>query len=243
MCPLHSNTCTALSFPRPGEDGDADSDEDGELLYLPRYLRENDKLVTLKFNSLVLDMECLRALAAAVDSTGIRVLELRNNSFGLWVVWEEFSSLFSRLRQLEELDMGGNYLGSQGCEALVDLVQHDDTRLKALSLRDNDIDDESISILTGALKENVMLRELDLDRNKDITCCGWKQIAQVLCDNSSIKSTLASNHFLRSLGEEFSSVPAIIERTVFITDDGDIRGRISELLEINTGYINNSIGK
>ena len=121
------------------------------------------------------------------------ILQLNKN-------WGHLMSGLSQLHLLENLDLSKNHIGRDGCEALATLLEKENSVLKCLSLTKTRIDNECISVIVNALRNNKTLEKLNLSKNKRITESGWKCILDLICDSTSINSTYLSNHTLQGLG-------------------------------------------
>ena len=102
-------------------------------------------------------------------------------------------------KHLTWLSLIGNIINANGCHELAKLLQGGDSTLKDLYLRGNTIDDEGIAILVAALQNNTSLTALSLRGNDAISKQGKVSLLRLVCNISSIESTLQSNHTLRDL--------------------------------------------
>ncbi|KAL7533316.1 hypothetical protein ACHAXR_009794 [Thalassiosira sp. AJA248-18] len=84
------------------------------------------------------------------------------------------------LDQLKTLELSGNHIGRDGCEALATLLRDPKCSLITLCLGENDIDDNSAIVLANALDKNNTLRKLYLDHNTEITNIGWGAFCHVI---------------------------------------------------------------
>ena len=80
--------------------------------------------------------------------------------------------------QLEKLILFDMDVGRNECTALAALL-HPTARLQELDLGHNDMDDEGVDILMGAIV-NCNLRSLNLSYNRSITARGWRSLASLL---------------------------------------------------------------
>jgi len=103
---------------------------------------------------------------------------------------------------VEQLTLCSNMISSNGCRALAQLLQREDSTLKELLLCDNHIDNEGAEILANSLRRNKSLTTLDLRDNR-IT--GHARFLSLVNDVSSIKTTLCSNHTLENVNLGFDS--------------------------------------
>ena len=102
-------------------------------------------------------------------------------------------------KNLTYLSLSGNIINANGCHELAKLLQGGDSTLKDLYLTDNTIDDEGVAILVAALQNNTSLTALSLRGNDAISKQGKVSLLRLVCNISSIESTLQSNHTLRDL--------------------------------------------
>ncbi|KAK1746068.1 hypothetical protein QTG54_002675 [Skeletonema marinoi] len=102
-------------------------------------------------------------------------------------------------KHLTWLSLIGNIINANGCHELAKLLQGGDSTLKDLYLTDNTIDDEGVAILVAALQNNTSLTALSLRGNDAISKQGKVSLLRLVCNISSIESTLQSNHTLRDL--------------------------------------------
>lgn len=81
--------------------------------------------------------------------------------------------------QLEVLRLNSLNIGAVQCRALATLLRSKLFNLRELGLRNNDINDEGLELVVGALAYNG-LRVLDLTGNRQITSGGWGKLAGLL---------------------------------------------------------------
>mmetsp|Transcript_17193 Transcript_17193/g.24324 ORF Transcript_17193/g.24324 Transcript_17193/m.24324 type:complete len:324 (-) Transcript_17193:427-1398(-) len=122
-------------------------------------------------------------------------------------------------RNLGKLNLTENAVNANGCRELAKLLQGEDTTLEHLLLGKNNIDDDGVAILVDALKNNTLLKTLNLQGNDDISNQGKVMLLELVNDISSIKATLQSNHTLEEL--EYDS------------DEDEIQTHIEMATEIN----------
>ena len=97
-------------------------------------------------------------------------LDLSENILQLNKNWGHLMNGLSQLHLLENLDLSKNKLGISGCEALATLLEKENSVLKCLSLVKTRMDDEGITIIVYALRNNKTLETLNLSKNKRIIC-------------------------------------------------------------------------
>ena len=81
-------------------------------------------------------------------------------------------------QQISLINLFDNNIGSLGCVEIVKLFDNSNCQLSSLNLRDNQITDEGVKLLSNALVNNNKLRCLNLSRNINITNEANKQIKQ-----------------------------------------------------------------
>ncbi|KAK1746063.1 hypothetical protein QTG54_002670 [Skeletonema marinoi] len=104
------------------------------------------------------------------------------------------------------------------------MQQGESSTLTTLDLHNNNIDDEGVATLIDALQSNASLRNLDLRGNDGISKQGQILLLKLVCDISSIKATLQSNHFLKRLSVEI------------LDEDEEIQTHIYMATEINSEH-------
>ncbi len=102
-------------------------------------------------------------------------------------------------KNLKELSLSNNSIDADGCRGLAKLLEGGDATLDELHLDGNEIDDEGMEILVGALQRNKSLTTLDLPGNDGISRRGIIMLLNLLNDISSVEATLQSNHTLWDL--------------------------------------------
>jgi len=100
---------------------------------------------------------------------------------------------------LRSIRLTKNPIGSRGCSHLAEVLRGPGTKLVELSLSDCHLNDNSIKILTKAIKNNKVLRHLLIDRNPDITRIGYSRLSKLLCNKSSVNATYDSNHTIKCI--------------------------------------------
>ena len=102
---------------------------------------------------------------------------------------------------------GNNQFTDTGWETFSSVLESPYTALEKLDLRDNDVDDATLTSLVNSLANNKNLKEFRFDYSYD-----WGPPLSVVCNTDSIVSTYNSNHILETLGcedewpEEFESL-------------------------------------
>ena len=144
------------------------------------YLCGNDRI----------NSECFEVLISALNETSIT-----NLVFDSCIT--DISALDKyTLPLLEELNLGSNNIGKDGCITISNLIQKEGSTLKEVFLASTGIDDEGVEILANSIKHNATLESLGLIHNDGITEIGCKFFLKLLVDISSIENTSKSNHTL-----------------------------------------------
>jgi hypothetical protein len=87
-----------------------------------------------------------------------------------------------------------------GCTSLANLLGNEESNLTCWYLDLNSIDNDCVVILTNSLAHNTKLRELYLFGNNAITNEGWSALLKLVCNSSSVKDVMESNHTLEDVG-------------------------------------------
>jgi len=104
-------------------------------------------------------------------------------------------------KQLVYLNLYDNDINTDDCRELAKMLRGGKSTLRDLRLGGNRIDDEGVAILASALQKNTSLERLHLDENEGMTAEGLVLLLTLVCDISSIKATLQSNHTLIDFGD------------------------------------------
>mmetsp|Transcript_29002 Transcript_29002/g.43575 ORF Transcript_29002/g.43575 Transcript_29002/m.43575 type:complete len:390 (+) Transcript_29002:3-1172(+) len=104
-------------------------------------------------------------------------------------------------KQLVHLNLNKNDINTDDCRELAKVLRGEKSTLRELLLGWNRIDDEGVAILASALQKNTSLERLHLDENEGMTTEGLVLLLTLVCDISSIKATLQSNHTLIDFGD------------------------------------------
>lgn len=94
----------------------------------------------------------------------LQVLNLADNNLADHGLSELLLSA-SKHKEIEELDISNNTIGTAASKALGAFLAHPGCRLRSLKVRDANIDDAECANICGVLKANTSLRELDLSKN------------------------------------------------------------------------------
>jgi hypothetical protein len=100
------------------------------------------------------------------------------------------------LHNLLDLILNKNKIGKKGCMALAALFRKSTSRIYHVAIGENDIDDECLDILIGALVENNSLKTLDMGRQGFLTPKGWQCLSTFVSNRKCSLETimLAANN-------------------------------------------------
>ena len=84
------------------------------------------------------------------------------------------------LHNLLDLCLGGNGIGKKGCKALRALMNNPACKIQLLDLRDNDLDDECMTVLIDGLVTNRSIRMLNIENQDCVTTRGWRILTDAL---------------------------------------------------------------
>ena len=79
-------------------------------------------------------------------------------------------------KYLKHITLGGNNIGSGGCQGIATLLSDPKSKLTKLTLPGTNIDNECIAILANGLRNNKKLKQLYLDGNPEITMTGFQTL-------------------------------------------------------------------
>jgi len=115
--------------------------------------------------------------------------------------------LVSRMSSLEQLDLSSNSSVTHTCwQDLSGYLQSTSFALEELRLDGNNINDDTLAVLTSALANNKTLKRLELFcsfsgmERVSITARGFSAVSTLLCNQTRIIDTYNSNHTLEELG-------------------------------------------
>ena len=136
------------------------------------------------------------------------------------VQWSTLVDGLGKFLQLKTLNLSNNNIGRDGCSALANLLENDNSPLESLLLDRNQVDDECISILCNGLRNNKTLTKLALHRNDRITQDGYGYLSDLVCNKTDVNSTYyQSNHVLQSIGIEENGVRGENGSVLFFAND------------------------
>ena len=151
--------------------------------------------------------------------------------------------------QLEHLDLSMVEFGRSESTALATLLSNTTKQLQTLNLDGNDIDDDGVEALTGAISGS-KLQVLNLLYNRSITIRGWKALSSLLeMPNSNLERLILSHKNIGDEGALFfaNALMSNSELKVLTLHDNDITAEgwahFSKLLcntsSINKTYLSN----
>ena len=100
---------------------------------------------------------------------------------------------------LEELVLGGNALGDEGCKVLCDFLATSSVPIEILNLSSNGIGDEGAAAVAEMLRRNTRITSLDLSNNM-IDYEGTVDIAKALAENASLAELRMGGNYVGSMG-------------------------------------------
>ena len=192
--------------------------------------------------------ECIRQLSLTLRgfNTSLKRINLTNNE----IVDGQLVILALHMHpQLEQLHLGRMEIGRNECTTLSTLLQNITKQLHTLNLDGNDIDDEGVEALTGAISGS-KLQVLNLLYNRSITIRGWKALSSLLeMPNSNLERLILSHNNIGDEGALFfaNALMSNSELKVLTLHDNDITAEgwahFSKLLcntsSINKTYLSN----
>ncbi len=101
-------------------------------------------------------------------------------------------------KQLQQLFLEQNNISAAGCRGIAKILQRRGATLFALTLDNNNIDDDAVDILANSLQNNYSLVFLGLQHNA-ISIEGMVVFLKLVNEISSIKGTLQTNCFLNDI--------------------------------------------
>ena len=163
----------------------------GGLQCMVPFLRKAANLSTLQFDgNHNINTDCFEILIRELDGRSIKELRFYDCKITDLSALERYD-----LSNLEQLDLGRNKIGREGCRTLSNILQSNESSLKFLCIPHTGIDDEGVEIIVNSLKHNTKLRALCLSGN-NISERGGRALLKLLIDIRSIENTYNSNHTL-----------------------------------------------
>ncbi|EJK53209.1 hypothetical protein THAOC_27407, partial [Thalassiosira oceanica] len=133
-----------------------------------RYLDHHDYLIEL---SVAASGHSVPRTVDLVDVTSLKILDLSSNKLVQAIEdWNGFVlGKLSRFPNLQYLILDKNGLGRNACDALATMLSRGSCNLLSLYLKDNDLDNGCVEVLTSSLRANTKLETLELNKNDQIT--------------------------------------------------------------------------
>ena len=171
---------------------DPDVDECYEIIAAS--IRRNHALNTLEWidNRIPSDEQADLLIESVIGNRSIKYVKLENcfdqsEANGC----RALASLMMCGRHLTRIDFSDNRLSSVDYVAAALATN---PQLEELNLIANDLNDSDAELIAGALKQNTILRLLDLRRNNMITAIGIEKIETAIYDPSSLNAMASCNH-------------------------------------------------
>lgn len=128
----------------------------------------------------------------------LKLIDLNDNSIGDENVAFLIYALIAMpgLHNLLDLMLNKNNIGKKGCTALAVLLRKSTSRIYHVAIGENDVDDECLDILIGALVENNSLKTLDMGKQGFLTPKGWQCLSTFVSNRKCSLETimLAANN-------------------------------------------------
>lgn len=194
------------------------------------FLSHNSRLKQLNLPNCNLGSSAIDLLSDALlqrSEDTLETLDLGDNHINDLDLEKLAPALRRNRNTMRCLYLQNNQIGSRGCDSLANLLGRQECNLVFLHLHGNSINNKAADVLAKSLAKNTHLRRLDLSKNDGITSEGWSTMLKLVCNTSSIKGILESNHYLDSLGMVGRQDAETIHRALgfndsnllYITDD------------------------
>jgi len=155
---------------------------DGQIFHvLDPFKQKHSKLNEIKLYNCTLGTEGALQLSVALgrfNTKSLKKITLSYNQIGEGQMNNVITAIGMQT-ELELLRLSGMNIGRNECMALSTMIRWGTTKLRQLSLRGNDIDDESVKSLVSAIGGSKLVR-LSLSRNRFITSEGYKTLSNLL---------------------------------------------------------------
>ena len=163
------------------------------------------------------------------QTSQLKRIDLHDNSIGDKNVADliyALNAMSGLLLNLLDLNLNKNKMGKKGCTALTALLKNTTSRIHYVAIGENDIDDECLDILIGALVENYSLKTLDLGKQGFLTPRGWQCLSTFVSNpNCSIENLMLAANNMRdecfiSLGHALSKSKSL--KSFHLDEDSEI---------------------
>ena len=189
----------------------------GQIQIMRPFFSQNAELTEIKLKCNELECGDIRVLAEAVKERGGNTRTIRSFSYSSDVASASHIAALLDLAKacthLTSLSLRGLRSSSDlsSCEAMVSFLSSKKCTLIKLHLIGNPINDAGCRIIAESLRNNRRLREIRIKESNrssaNITDQAYAAFVRVVCDTSSIESTLTSNHTLADVSCNYISKP------------------------------------
>jgi len=161
----------------------------------------------------------------------LKTLNLSGNNLGGADLNILISVLITSCRGLKSFMLNNNEISLKGCRSLAKLLESPEPNLECLYLHNNSLNNKCADILVDALasNSNSKLKYLNLLGNSNIRS-GWSALLDLVCNTSSTKDIVESNHTLEDL-----NLTAIgpFSRPLMLMNSIDDRNLLHACLKLN----------
>ena len=181
---------------------------DGEIfLSLRSFFENNDNLSELRVAHCGFKAGCIGQFSSVLKCChkSLKVISIDSNRMGDEPLVDIIEAL-SAHPQPEQLKLWSMNIGSNECTALANVLNSTMAALQELNLYNNNIDDEGVDALVGAVA-NSRLQSLNLSSNRNVTARGCQSLAALLENpNSNLDTLYVENN---NIGDEGVRIFAI----------------------------------
>ena len=177
------------------------------------FFSQSPHITEIKFVDGALDSDAVDVITEAVKERGDYVKTIRSFSYSRATVSHSHIAAFVKLAKacthMTSLTLS-RLVGFdlRSCQVIASFLASKNCMLRDLYLYRNRINDDGCRVIAESLRTNRRLRRLGMESNDEITVQGFASFVPVVCDASSIESTLNSNHVLTSVSCRANLVPA-----------------------------------
>lgn len=178
----------------------------GQIQIMRPFFSQNARLTEIKLKCSELECGDIRFLTEAIKERGKHAMTIRSFSYSDVASPSHISAILDLAKactHLKSLRLSCLRSSSDisSCEAVASFLASKKCTIRKLNLIGNTINDAGCRIIAESLRNNSRLRQLCIDEswlieNHKITGQGFASFIPVVCDTSSIESTLISNHTL-----------------------------------------------